>query len=258
MKKVSLLSLVIAVVSTFISCKKDGPQGPQGAQGASGPSLSGSLVGYMDLYDSYGYMQKSDSVVISVVGKSNTAISDSTGRFTITNLTTGIYEIDFNKTNYQSTKLPSVNFIGGGTQYMGQSGAKIQMTKIPTFSLSTAAIATTTSSVTYTISASTTDTKPRKIIVFCGTHSSVSSSPLNYLTTTINNIAIGNISCTGTIPLNTIYDLGFVSGQTAYFIAYPISVANNASTYLDVSTWKTIYNNINVNGATPTFSILVP
>lgn len=255
MKKVSLLSLVIAVVSTFISCKKDGAQGPQGAQGASGPSLSGSLVGYMDLYDSYGYMQKSDSVAISVVGKSNTAISDSTGRFTIANLTTGTYEVDFNRTNYQPTKLPSVNFVGGGTQYFG---AKIQMTKAPTFSLSAASISTTTISVTYTISASATDTKPRKIIVFCGTHSSVSSSPLNYLTTTINNIAMGNISCTGTIPLNTIYDLGFVSGQTAYFIAYPISVASNASTYLDVSTGKTIYNNINVSGATPTFSILVP
>lgn len=253
MKKLSLLA-GIAVLS-ITACKKEGPQGPQGPAGPAGPALSGSLVGYVSVYDSYGNIQKSDSVTVSITGSSNSAITDSLGKFTITNLNTGTYEINFSKTSYQSTKIPSLNFVGGGTQYIT---GKISITQAPSFTLSSLNFTNNFGIITYTVTANTSDPKARKVIIFLSKNSNVSSTPSSYEGTIIANISAGSSNAVGTISSSTLSQFGINSGDTVYAIAYPISNANNASVYFDVNTGKTFYNNINVSGATPISNFVAP
>src|SRR5207237_8654310 len=106
----------------------------------------------------------------------------SSGMFTKNNLRTGTYELDFAKTGYGSTKVNSLNFVGGGTQYIQ---AHIQMTQAASFSLTIVTSATATvqgaSAVSLTVTPTGTDTKARKVICFFSTSSTVSSVPGNYM-----------------------------------------------------------------------------
>ncbi len=249
MKKLSLLSLMLALI--FLGCKKK--EGAQGPQGPAGPSLSGTLVGYVDVYDSYGTLQKSDSVTVSIVGKSNLSLTDSSGRFSMSNLSTGIYEVNFSKPSYQSTKIVSLNFVGGGTQYITN---RIGITQAPVFTLSSINFSNTFGTITYTLTASASDTKARKSIVFLSKSYNVSSS--NYMGTQIANITAGGSNAIGTISATNLYQMGINSGDAVYAIAYPISNANNASTYYDTNTGKTFYNNLNLSGATSVSSFTAP
>lgn len=247
--------LVGMAVLSMTACKKEGPQGPQGPQGVPGPSLSGSLVGYVDVYDSYGTVQKSDSVTVSITSLSKSAITDSLGKFTITNLNTGTYEITISKPSYQSTKIPSLNFVGGGTQYLTN---RIAITAVPSFTLSSLNFTNNFGIISYTVTASASDSKSRKVIIFLSTDSNVSSSPSSYKGVIVGNISAGGSTAIGTISSTVLSQLNVSSGSTVYGIAYPISSADKASTYFDVNTGRTFYNNINTSGATPISSFIAP
>ncbi|MCX7728833.1 MAG: carboxypeptidase-like regulatory domain-containing protein [Bacteroidia bacterium] len=249
----NLIMIFGITVLTLLSCKKK--EEPQGPQGPPGPSLSGNLVGYVDVYDSYGALQKLDSVLVNVTGRSAGSLTDTLGKFTITNLTTGTYELNFSKPNYQSTKIPSLNFVGGGTQYISN---RIAITQAPSFTISNLGFSNVFGTISYTITASASDVKARKVIMFLSKNSNVSSSPSSYAGSLIANIAAGSTNAIGTISASTLSQLGFNSGDVVYAIVYPISNANNASVYFDVNSGKMFYNNINTLGASPVVNFMVP
>jgi hypothetical protein len=257
MKKTILAAAIIAIALT--GCKKpaDGATGPAGA---TGPNLSGTLEGYVDLFDAYGDLTaNAASVYVTCPTKSGTDSTASNGMFT-KSLSTGTYEIDFAKTGYGAIKIPSLNFVGGGTQYIN---GHIQMTQAPTYSLSTIATGTATSAgltaISVTVTPSGVDTKNRKVICFLGTSGSVSYLPGNYTGTAIINIPANATTGVGSISVATANAAGVASGNvnTIYIAAYPIAVNNAASTYGDPATGKTIYNNINTASSVTT-STLVP
>jgi len=237
----------IAVIA-IAGCKKpkDGATGPAGATGPNGPSLSGTLEGYVDLFDQYGsLMSNASGVYITIAGKTGTDSTSAGGMFT-KSLSTGTYELDLAKTGYGSLKVPSLNFVGGGTQYIA---GHLQLTQPASFSLSTATSATVTvggaSAVSVTVTPSSTDTKARKVICFLSTSSSVSYAPSSYVGTVLINIPANATTGSGNITTAVANSIGITTGTTMYVAAYPISVSNGASTYGDIATGKTVYNNIN-------------
>lgn len=251
MKKTTFILITSSVLFSF--CKKQ--EGPQGPQGSAGPSLSGTLVGYVDVYDSYGALQKSDSVTINVTGKSISAPTDTMGKFVISNLTTGTYELVISKPTYQDTKIPSLNFVGGGTQYLTN---RIGITQTPAFTLSNLSFSNIFGTISYTVTASTSDSKARKAIIFLSKNSNVSNNPSSYASTIIANIGAGSTNAIGTISSSNMTQWGFNSGDVIYAIAYPISNANNASIYFDTNSGKIAYNNLNLSGATVISNFIVP
>jgi hypothetical protein len=261
MKKsqITILS-VAAVVVLFTGCSKpkDGATGAGGATGAQGPLLSGNVKGYVDLFDAYGDLAANASnVYVTVPGISVVDSTSTNGMFT-KNLTTGTYELDYTKSGYGTAKIISLNFVGGGTQYITNH---IQMTQPPVYSLSAINSSTATVAgqiaVTLTVTPSIADTKARKVICFIGTNSSVSYLPTNYTGFVIVNIPANATSGVGSISTTIAYESGIPSGSSAYIAAYPIAVNNTASIYSDISTGKTIYNNINFSSSVTT-NVIVP
>jgi hypothetical protein len=271
MKTFKKTFLIAAVVITALTGCKKPTNGVNGTNGAAGPALSGTLEGYVDLFDQYGdLMTPATGVYVTCPTKSGIDSTNAPGVFT-KNLSTGTYELDFAKTGYGATKISSLNFTGGGTQYIQ---GHIQLTQAPTYSLLTTTgltVGTTTlpanngnagPALTVTVSTAATDVKNRKAIVFFNTSATVSSTAGNYLGFQVVNIPVlttGSTSGTANIPVSSsLYENGVASGSTLYLIAYPISFNSNASAYSDVTTGKTIFNNINTSGATSVQSIIVP
>ena len=254
----TLLSATL-IAATLASCTKpkDGAMGPMGATGPNGPALNGTLEGYVDLFDQYGNLiSNASSVYVTVPGKTGTDSTSAAGIFTKA-LTTGTYEVDFTKTGYGAMKIPSLNFVGGGTQYIN---AHIQLTQPASFSLLSATsgtvIAQGLSAVSVTVTPSSTDTKARKVICFFSSNNAVSYTPGNYMGAVTINIPANATSGTGNISTAIAYEGGVSSGSAIYISAYPISVNNNASTYGDIVTGKTIYNNINTASSVTTNTIV--
>lgn len=251
--KLTLLALAVCT-SLFVSCTKTGATGPAGSTGPAGPSLSGTLEGYVDLYDQYGTLvTPANSVSVTIPGRSQTDTSTSAGMFTVNNMSTGTYEVDFAKTGYGAAKIVSLNFVGGGTQYIQNH---VGLAQPPSFTLSGITLNSIGGVITASVTASSTDTKARKVIVFLSNASTVSSAPANYLGTVTLNIAANSANGGGTIPANALNGAGIVSGNTLYVAAFPISGNVNASTYADIATGRTVYNNI--SGTAVTANVLVP
>lgn len=278
MKKtiIKISSLLVAGVILTTACTKTGATGPAGASGgtgatgANGPALTGTVVGYVDLFDQYGELLPASAAgEIYLTSNNMSGWKDSTyvssgGANTYTAaLTTGTYE--FNLTSkmggFGNLQINSMNFVGGATQY---NSTHLQMTQVPTFSVTNllAAVSTSTNNpaITTTITVSSVDpVRSRKAIIFFGSATTVSSNPSTYLGYT--TATIGPNTSTVVVSLNcatTLYPNGADSASTIFLNAYPISYSNGASAYLDPSTGKTIFNNIgsSVIPATPT--VVVP
>jgi hypothetical protein len=252
MKKISFLALT-ACAAIFASCSKTGPAGPAGASGPAGPNLTGTLEGYVELYDQYGVLvSPASGVSVTIPGRTTTDTTTATGMFTISNLTTGTYELDFAKAGYGSTRAVSLNFVGGGTQYIQNHTA---MAQPPSFTISNITLTTLGSQITCSVTASSTDTKARKAILFVSNTPGVSSSPANYLGFTTVNIAANSANGAGTISAGTLNGAGIVSGNTLYVAAYPISANTSASVYADIATGRQVFNNISGTAITATVTV---
>src|SRR5579871_1994205 len=112
--KAVFLSLSVIILIS-VSCTKQGPAGPAGP---AGPSLTGAISGFVTLYDQYGEVMSNDSgVIVTVVGKNISAATNASGRYILTGLSTGSYDITYTKAGYGPTESISVNFVGGDTFY---------------------------------------------------------------------------------------------------------------------------------------------
>jgi hypothetical protein len=252
MKKIILLAFA-AFSALFVSCSKTGPTGPAGASGPAGPNLTGNLEGYVELYDQYGVLvSPANGVSVTVPGRSSTDTTSATGMYTIHNLSTGTYELDFAKTGYGNAKVVSLNFVGGGTQYIQNHTA---MAQPPSFTLSNVTLTVVGSQVTCSVTAASTDTKARKAILFLSNAPGVSSDPATYLGYTTVNIAANSANGAGTISNGTLNGAGIVSGNTLYVAAYPISGNTSASVYADIATGRQVFNNISGTALTATVTV---
>jgi hypothetical protein len=268
--KISALSISMMILAT--SCTKTGATGPTGATGATGatgPYLTGTLVGYVDLFDQYGELLPASTAgevyltSPSISGwKDSTYVNTSGANTYSATLTTGTYQ--FNVTTktggFGNLVINSMNFTGGGTQY---NTTHLQLAQVPTFSVTGLSVSTNTSAtnpaVTTTVTVVGGDiAKSRKAIIFFGSASTVSSNPATYLGYAFATVAPNSYTATTNILCtSTLFPAGADSSMTIYLNAYPISYINGASAYTDVNTGKVIFNNVGVTTVSSA-SVVVP
>ncbi len=258
MKTKILLINAIAVIISLSSCKKEaGPAGSTGAQGPGGPVLTGNLKGYINHYDASGAKLTSGLAgdTISIDGTTNFAVTNASGMYSFTGLTTGIYNLTITRSGFGTTKIQSLQFTGGGDSYRNAN-----ISKIPTLNLATLMIYDTVINGVNNIHVRghvTSSTDDQSVIIFIGipgnttVNSGVSNEISSYVVNVPVNAAGNNTLVKLNIPTAELYDLGYVSSNTVYFAAYTIGGNTNASAYTDLTTNKPIYTAL---GNTPLFA----
>ena len=104
--------------------------GCEGDQGPAGPLLSGSLSGFVSLYDDEGdRVANCSGVAITLDGTTSRTVTDSTGRWQLDGLPTGTYTIVYTKDGYFEERVEELQFLGGGTFHV----ARVGMYRFPTF-----------------------------------------------------------------------------------------------------------------------------
>jgi hypothetical protein len=242
------------------SCSKpnDGSQGPQGP---SGPAYTGTLSGHVDLYDQYGsQILNSKSARVVLYNSSNVVIdsvnADSTGAYSFSKISTGIYTLAFRDTGYGQQLHQNFQFLGGGD--LNVDG---KISRIPNFNITGVTIDSinhTTGNVILTCSVNA-DTKTRTLLIFASGSSSVSSDPANYLAVISQTIKANATSVVIQFPLNTLYNVGLTSGSTAYFAIYGATANySSASNYEDYTTGRTIYTALTASAFSPAPTSVLP
>jgi len=254
MKKISLIytSALICSLTFFSACKKDttvtGPAGP------AGPAYTGIFTGHISLFDQYDskLFSQLNKVKISIDGTSMSTMTDSTGKFSFPNLSTGTYTLTYSDSTFGTFKAQNIQLLEG------TNTRDARLSKIPNFNIDPTLVAVDTITVAAkdstayvklrgTIGA---DTRARTLIVFVGNTSATSADPATYMLTYTKTIN-GNPSASSFTIFIPKYDLTnalLTSGSTVYFAVY--GMATSATTYEDLPTGRTVYTAISPSAVT--------
>jgi len=222
--------LLLALASFLTSCNIngidgidgiDGKDGKDGKDGTNSQTLTGDIVGFVGLYEVDGNKSLIQAgVSITVEGTTKSAITDVNGRFVLSGITTGIYNLVFSKAGYGTYKIISFQFVGGGTAYSGGTaymGYPV-LTKIANFNISglTATSSVGVINLNGTISG-TVPTPYASFVTFISSNALVSSQPSNYESFKILYINTSSSSVTTSFGSTDL-----VKGQTIYLRTYAI------------------------------------
>lgn len=106
----------------------------------SGSDVTGTLKGYVALYDSNGYqVSNSGGVRIELIGTSFATQSDSTGYWVFTDLPSRTYDLKFSKAGY-STNYDQFQFLGGSTLWFSNSSSPFELQQPAVFTTTLDAI----------------------------------------------------------------------------------------------------------------------
>lgn len=248
MKSTLLFAAIAAAAFGLASCKKGdtGPAGAQGPQGATGPALTGNLKGFITHFDVSGSKITTNLAgdTVSIDGGSQVSVTDASGMYSFSGLSTGVYNLTVKRAGYGMTKIQDAQFTGGGDTYRNAALSKLPVNNLITLT----AVDTVLAGVNLIRLRGTipTSTLAQSIIVFAGLpgNSTVNSSTGNEANSYVFSVTAGTVTTTSfrkDIPTSDFYDLGYVSGNTVYFAGYTIGGNTNASSYNDLSNDKPIY-----------------
>lgn len=253
MKTKTTIVATLLAVSALVSCKKPdaGPAGPAGAQGPAGPILTGNLKGYISHYDLSGVKMQTGLAgdTVKIDGTNTISITDANGMYAFNGLTTGNYNLTITKPSFGSTKIQNISFTGGSNDLFRNANiSKIPTTNITSL-VATQTMVTTNSVAVNNINFSGTVTPQnfsQTVIIFVGNVgatnvSAASGNNISYYTFNLNANAT---TFNKNVPTAEFYDLGYVSGGSAYFTGYMIGANTNASSYVDFSNNRTVFTAI--------------
>jgi len=269
MKKIKLAALLLLTAVAFTNCKKDtstgptgatganGANGTTGATGATGTALTGTLEGYVTLWDQYGgrILTNQSGDTVALVGTTTKVVTDANGFYTIPGLSTGSYNLNITKLGYGNTMLQNIQLAGGGAAVASTRLSQPSTTVVPALLDS---IGTTSGNITIYTAITTTSTEVRTFILYVGNVATVSYNPATYLTYYTANVKVNGTKLSFTIPKQDLYDAGFTpSTSTVYFAAYGIGALLNASSYADFSNaGRTMFTALSMPAST--LNIVVP
>jgi hypothetical protein len=248
MKKAFIIPLLfVALMAGISSCSKTGPAGP------AGPLSTGTLTGYITIYDQYGFKVPGDlsGVSVSITGiAGDTSTTNAAGLYTINNLKTGVYNLVYARAGCGTVLANDYGFLGGGTIYRNQA-----MSFIPTFSLFYVDDTTETYLSDTGVLIRGIDTiygAARQYIIFGSNLAGVSSTPGTYqYNSAVQTIKAGAGTFSAFLTSQELADAGLTTGTVADFVVYPY--ATNQPTYIDPATGKTVYTAL----GTPSQDIIV-
>ena len=97
-------------------------------EGPEGPKLEGEIYGRILTYDlSYNKHSEHSGVNVIIDGIGESTITDSSGFWIIDGISTGIYNLNFEKDGFGTNKRLEFQFVGGGRANVGL----IQLQEIP-------------------------------------------------------------------------------------------------------------------------------
>jgi hypothetical protein len=244
MKSKSIL-IGIAIIASFMSsCEKEGPAGP------AGPTLKGTVIGFVTLYDEFG-SQVSDksgvTVTVEGVTPSISVTTNSVGKYQIDDLPTGTYDLTFGKLGYSTYRSLGFSFVGGEKPRVYNVSLSQQSTTIIS-NLSLSISSSTTMVLSGTVSPTTPTGSSRYFRFYFGRSNPVTST--NYLTTAAYGGSGSTFTITRTIDKST-----FPSGSTIYVVAF--GDASYGYGYPDLTSGLYIYSTISTTGSNIA-SIVVP
>ena len=237
-------SFILILFSTSCSSTDDRPVA------ATAASISGSVI----LYNESTTMIDKSNMIVSVLGSTPliSTLTDSDGKFVLTNVPFGTYTLDYTKsgfgtykkfgvvhgTNGQATSLPSIPSLG-----------QVSTTSITGLTASTSANQVVLSITTNPAGSAA---NRRYVRYFLSTNPLVSATNYSYY----SPVYISQINpFDKTISVTELLSAGFTSGQQVYVRAYGESAWDNA--YDDPDLGRRIFPNLNAI-TVPATSFTVP
>ena len=109
MQRVGYLTVLLLLLSSLVlvACESD-PIAP-----------AGDISGYASLRDERGERLADHSGMrVQLRGTNLSALTDTSGYFTISGVPAGIYDLDYSKPGFASNQFRAFQFVGGGTAYL--------------------------------------------------------------------------------------------------------------------------------------------
>jgi hypothetical protein len=111
MKQFYILLVLVAGCFGLVACEEDPVSAPVGA--------SGEIVGFVTLRDVNGVRRTDMSGVrVTLRGTTFSALTDTNGKWRMTSVPAGIYDLDMSKPAFATNHLRAFQFVGGGTAYL--------------------------------------------------------------------------------------------------------------------------------------------
>lgn len=245
---------IFAIACTVLSCFFPACDSKKGEQGPAGPALMGNIRGFAELHAENGSILASHGgASISTEGPvSDTTASSTDGKWILTDLTTGVYNITFSKSGFADNKVVNFQFAGGGEAYVG----KTFLVQKPTYRPTTVSISASASEfyVSGNVSSPAYSIYGAPILLFMDTTNSVSSDPKQYLyftsahappTTTLFELRISAQQLRDIVPL--------ARGTRIFLAAYAGAALFANSSYPDTATGRLVYTAISDSSRTGSF-----
>jgi len=256
MKAMKILSCAMFVtMSIWLGCRgNDGATGPTGPAGKGGPKLTGSIVGYVYMLDSPGVIGSSSpfGVRVSLEGTPINALSDSSGRWELDNVTTGIYNVVLSKLGYGTMKIVSLQFVGGGIEYLDPAIFQTPvLTLLPSY-FPEAIHAQVVDSTKIHLSGFLSSSGPtwRNVTIFLGLRSPLLTSPDAYSLVKSFFVLPDSLYFALDIQTSELTMARIFAAETVYVDAFG---DNSAMVYPDPSTGKSWYPSLSTTGCFTSF-----
>lgn len=228
--------------------------GCQDKEGPVGPSLSGDIIGRVQVNDSTGNVGNLSGVLVQLEGTNYLTYSDSSGVWKLTGVKTGTYIISCTKQGYSTAKNTSFQFVGGNQPANGGFFTLYQLPSRFVKTLSTPKVNQNVISIKGTLSTVLSGYSTQFVLTYAGFDSSASLLPAKFIIWT-HNFVQATDTFTVSFDINTLKSLGAKSGSKLYFVSF--AAVNTYAGYYDIVKQEFIFTGLSL---TPSniVSIVVP
>jgi len=251
MKNIIVISILSLVLFT---CKKK--EDPEPITPAPTPApTKGPISGKINHYNQFGklYTDGLSGATVKIDSTSNQAITNESGKYTLNNISAGIYTLIFSKSGCGDIKLQNLNYAIGDT-----FSYNADLSDIPNFTIASAYVKDTTwfvPGIYYKAIANDTNSAASSVAIV-GKNANMSlSDPSSYL-----NYAPASRTKSNDFNRFLSYSFlkdtyGFKKNEIVYVKIYPVS--SKGASYIDSKLSKPIYTSYGAVYPT-TFSLVIP
>ena len=199
------------------------------------------IIGAVNLYDDLNNSLSPDGMTVSIDGTAFSAITDSSGKYTFSNVPFGTYTLSFSKAGYGTYRLDTFyhvqNINDTPTIVPRDALGEISTTTVTNLEVS---VTGDTVKINPGIYPAGSNDVPRGVRLFYATTDAVAN---NDFSTYSDVYRVRNL--TGVIKMgkDEFYAMGFVPGATVFVRAY--GEAFTANDYIDIATGKRVFPNVN-------------
>lgn len=240
--------IVISIILSCIGCMDSRVISPDELPGSQ---LRGSV---RLLSEDNSFAINKNLVLVKLEGTGFETLTDTAGRWTLNLIPKGTYTILYSKPGYSNVKRFSVRSDGAMPVIVNP----ITLVQIPPFTVDSISLVIKNDSLEIVCRINQISDIQRRIILYIDSNTIDASQRNQYVFTDIGLIiepgnSIGSIR----IPLSRFYDSGFISGRNVHCAGFPIlrfeATADESFFAIDPITKKTIFWNVNSNGASAQF-----